>query len=57
MGCNCGGKKSITDYQVTLRHDGSTQTVTAEQGGLVAVRQILAKSPSGGTYRAVARPK
>lgn len=55
MGCNCGGAKTTTDYQVTLRHDGSTQTVTAEQGGLVTVRQLLAKSPKGGTYKAVAR--
>lgn len=57
MGCNCGGSKTVNDYQVTLRHDGSTQTVTAEQGGLVAVRQLLAKSPQGGTYKAVARAK
>ncbi|MEU7074727.1 hypothetical protein AB0B30_32530 [Streptomyces narbonensis] len=57
MGCNCGGKKTLTDYKVTLRHDGSTVTVTHEQGGLVAVRQLLAKSQSGGTYRAVPRPK
>lgn len=57
MGCNCGGKKTVTDYQVTLRHDGSTQTVTAEQGGLMAVRQLLAKSEGGGTYKAVPRAK
>ncbi|MGW0034682.1 hypothetical protein ACWDXD_33315 [Streptomyces sp. NPDC003314] len=57
MGCNCGGAKTVTDYQVTLRHDGSTKTVTAEQGGLVAVRQLLAKSPKGGTYKAVPRSK
>ena len=57
MGCNCGGSKSVTDYQVTLRHDGSTQTVTAEQGGLMAVRQLLAKSPKGGTYKAISGPK
>jgi hypothetical protein len=57
MGCACGGKKAITDYQVTLRHDGTTQTVTSEQGGLAAVRQLLAKSPQGGTYKAVTRPK
>ncbi|MHA4774755.1 hypothetical protein L1085_009655 [Streptomyces sp. MSC1_001] len=55
MGCNCGGKKTVTDYQVTLRHDGSTQTVTSEGGGLAAVRQLLAKSPQGGTYKAVPR--
>lgn len=57
MGCNCGGKKTVTDYQVTLRHDGSTQTVTSEGGGLAAVRQLLAKSPQGGTYKAVPRAK
>lgn len=57
MGCNCGGAKTLIDYQVTMRHDGSTQTVTHEAGGLVAVRQLLAKSPKGGTYKAVARPK
>jgi len=57
MGCNCGGNRTLLDYQVTLRHDGSTQTVTHEQGGLVAVRQLLAKSPKGGPYKAVACPK
>ena len=56
MGCNCGGSKTVNDYQVTLR-GGGTQTVTAEEGGLVAVRQLLAKSPQGGTYKAVPRPK
>jgi hypothetical protein len=57
MGCGCGGKKTLTDYQVTLRHDGSQVTVTHEEGGLAAVRQLLAKTQGGGTYRAVARPK
>ncbi|MFD3535234.1 hypothetical protein [Streptomyces sp. NPDC058664] len=57
MGCGCGGKKAATDYQVTLRHDGSTQTITNEDGGLVKVRQVLAKSPQGGTYKAVPRTK
>lgn len=56
MGCGCGGKKTLTDYQVTFR-GGDTQTVTHEQGGLAAVRQLLAKSPQGGTYKAVSRPK
>ena len=56
MGCGCGGKRTLLDYQVTLR-GGGTQTVTHEDGGLAAVRQLLAKSPKGGTYQAVTRPK
>ncbi|WP_157594823.1 hypothetical protein [Streptosporangium amethystogenes] len=54
MGCNCGGNKTLTDYQITYR-GGGTETVTHEQGGLVKVRQLLAKSPQGGTYQAVTR--
>lgn len=57
MGCNCGGARTLIDYQVTLRSDGSQVTVKHEDGGLAAVRQLLAKSPQGGTYRAVPRPK
>lgn len=56
MGCNCGGNRTLTDYEVTLR-GGGTETVTHEQGGLVAVRQLLAKSEKGGTYKAVPRKK
>ena len=54
MGCNCGGAKTLTDYKVTYRGGGEA-FVTHEQGGLVAVRQLLAKSPKGGTYQAVPR--
>ncbi|MFJ8301589.1 hypothetical protein ACIQ9R_37570 [Streptomyces sp. NPDC094447] len=54
MSC-CGKTRTLTDYEVTLRADGSTVTVTHEQGGLVAVLQLLAKSPQGGTYKAVPR--
>ena len=56
MGCNCGGNKTLTDYQITYR-EGGTETVRHEDGGLVKVRQLLAKSPKGGTYQAVTRPK
>ncbi|MFB7936668.1 hypothetical protein [Streptomyces sp. NPDC056049] len=54
MSC-CGRAKTLTDYEVTFRHDGSTQTVTHEEGGLVKVRQVLAQSEKGGTYKAVPR--
>lgn len=54
MGCGCGGKRTPIDYQITFR-EGGTKTVTQEQGGLAAVRQLLAKSPQGGTYKAVPR--
>lgn len=54
MSC-CGKPKTLTDYEVTLRADGSTVTVTHEEGGLVAVRQLLSKSQKGGTYKAVPR--
>ncbi|WP_187284213.1 hypothetical protein [Streptomyces sp. adm13(2018)] len=57
MGCGCGGKKTLTDYEVTMRSDGSKVTVKHEDGGLMAVRQLLAKSAGGGTYRAVPRTK
>lgn len=56
MGCGCGGGRKLIDYEVTFK-GGGTQTVTHEQGGLAAVRQLLAKSDSGGTYRAVPRAK
>ncbi|HEX6518268.1 MAG TPA: hypothetical protein VF049_22095 [Nocardioidaceae bacterium] len=56
MGCNCGGTKTLTDYQITYR-EGGTETVRHEDGGLIRVRQLLAKSPKGGTYKAVTRTK
>ena len=54
MGCNCGGAKTLTDYKVTYRGGGEA-FVTHEEGGLIKVRQLLAKSPKGGTYQAVTR--
>lgn len=50
MACgSCRGKKQNVDYEVTFRHDGSKVTL----GSLSEVRFALAKSPQGGTYKAV----
>lgn len=53
--CGCGGAKTLIDYEVTFRHDGSKQIVTHEEGGLVRARQLLAKSPQGGVPKPVPR--
>lgn len=56
MACgSCSAGRQKTDYVVTFRHDGSTRTVTAEEGGLVKARQLIAAAPQGGTFRAQAR--
>lgn len=46
---SCGGNRVRNDYEITYKHDNSTETVT----DLAQVRVKLAKSPAGGTYRAV----
>ncbi|MGW8357391.1 hypothetical protein [Streptomyces wedmorensis] len=56
-GCGCGGTKTLLDYEVTFRHNGEKQLVTHEEGGLIKVRQLLAKAPWGGTHKPIPRPK
>lgn len=55
MGSCCGGAKAVTDYEITFRDGSPNRTVTAEEGGLVTVRQLLARSAKGGTFKAVPR--
>lgn len=52
--CACKGSTN-TAYKITYK-DGRTEVVTRAQGGLSAVRVKLAKSPAGGTYKAIQPP-
>lgn len=57
MACgSCGAGRQKTDYVVTFRHDGSSRIVTAEDGGLVKVRQLIGAAPQGGSFKAQVRP-
>lgn len=54
MGCGCAGRKSTTDYEVTMR-DGSKRVVKSLSEARIAVQTDTSQGSRSATFRAVPR--